>query len=318
MEEILMIIIIVLILVLIILLALSYYMFASVFDMKIYKHQEPKDDFIDSEKDLMRPTAHKQYAFLAPYMEKLKEIPYEDLYIQSFDGLKLHGYLYKGEGKEVVICVHGYKSAPPNDFADKMQIYTARKSSILMIDDRAHGKSEGRYLGFSELDKYDIKSWVDKINELYDNPSIYLHGVSMGGASVLHTANMNLKNVKGIISDCGFNSIDGIVRFLVKKSYHVPYFPLANLANMWSKIIAKVDFKASIGEEIVANSNIPIVFIHGKLDNFVPCQMSIDMYNACTNKKALLLVEDCGHAAAYCCAQEEYTKIIYKLMDGEL
>ena len=313
-----MLIIVILLIIILVLLAASYYMFASVFDMKIYKHTEPSPDYIDSEKDLMRPTAHKLYAFQAPYMEKFKDIPYEDLYVTSFDGLKLHGYLYKGEGKEVVICVHGYKSAPPNDYADKMEIYTARKATILCIDDRAHGKSEGRYLGFSELDKYDIKSWVEKINELYDNPNIYLHGVSMGGASVIHTADMNLKNVKGIIDDCGYDTIDNIVRFLVTKSYHVPYFPLANLANMWAKLLAHVGFKDSIGEEIVAHSTVPIVFIHGKLDNFVPAQMSIDLYNACTSKKAILLVEDCGHAAAYCCAKKEYTDLVNKLMDGKI
>ena len=300
------------------LLLASYYMFASVFDMKTYKHEDQKEDFIDSDRDLMRPTAKKLYAFQAPYMEKFKDLPYEDLYIESFDGLKLHGYLYKGRDREVVICVHGYKSAPINDYADKMQIYTSRDATLLLVDNRAHGQSEGRYLGFSELDKYDLKSWVDKINEMYDNPNIYLHGISMGGAAVVHTADMNLKNVKGIITDCGFNTIDDIVKALVKINYHVPYFPIAPLAGMWSKLITGVGFKDSIGEKIVANSTVPIVFIHGKQDNFVPAWMSRKMYEACSGPKHILLVENCGHAAAYCCAQREYTSIIHKLMDGKI
>lgn len=296
----------------------SYYMFASVFDMKRYVHEDPDPATIDTPKDLMRPTAHKLYAFEGPYIDRFDENPFEDIYITSFDGLKLHGYLLKGRKDEVVICAHGYKSSPQVDYADKMEMYKRRGSTILLVDMRAHGKSEGRYLGFSELDKYDLKSWADRMSEMYGSPRIYLHGISMGGASVIHTADMHIENLKGIIDDCGYNTIDDIVRELVVTNYGVPYFPLAPLAELWAKALNHVGFRDSIGEEIVKCGEVPIVFIHGLEDHFVPCWMSQKMYDSCTGPKEILLVEGCGHAAAYCCATKEYTALVNKLLDGEI
>ncbi|MBQ7677664.1 MAG: MBL fold metallo-hydrolase, partial [Lachnospiraceae bacterium] len=171
-------------------------------------------DFLDSEADMMRPTARRLYAYRETCQEAFRSQPFRELEITSFDGLKLRGYLVERDPKEVVICVHGYKSDPESDFCDRSEIYAARGTTVLFVHDRAHGKSGGRYLGFSELDRFDIAKWVDKINEMYDDPRIYLHGVSMGGATVIHCANMKLKNVCGIIDDCGFNSILGISKAL--------------------------------------------------------------------------------------------------------
>ena len=151
---------------------------------------------------------------------------------------------------------------------------------------------------------------------MYDNPRIYLHGVSMGGATVIHCANMNLKNVTGIIDDCGFDSIEGISKYLMKDLYHLPYFPFGYCAWMWSIIITGISFNSSKGEDCVRGSNVPILFIHGKDDYYVPAYMSKDMYNACQSAKELHLIDNCGHAAAYMMAQDEYTDAVNRLLDG--
>ena len=140
----------------------------------------------------------------------------------------------------------------------------------------------------------------------------------MGGATVIHCANMHLKNVRGIIDDCGFNSILGISKALITDMYHLPYMPVGYLAWFWAKILNHVDFNTSIGEVCARHSDVPIVFIHGKNDNFVPTWMSETMYEACEAPKELHLIEDCGHAAAYMCAPEEYTKAVNRLLDGEI
>ena len=311
-------VVIVLVIIVALMFAVGYFMFASVFDMKNFHYEDPKDDEIDNERDLMRPTARRYYEFRKPYRDVFFDNHFEDLYIKSFDGLKLHGYLLRGTSDEVIICVHGYKASPEIDYADKLEMYKKRGCSVLMIDDRAFGKSEGRYTGFSEHDKYDVRDWVGKINEMFESPRIYLHGISMGGATVVHSADMHLKNVKGIIDDCGFTSIDEITRFIMKTSYHLPYFPIGNIASMFSKIIAHIDFNGSNGEESVKCGEVPIVFIHGRSDHFVPCEMSERMYEKCTGPKDILLVEGCGHAACYAMAKEEYEKIVYRLLDGEI
>ena len=296
----------------------GYYVFTTVFDNQ-YKAKENNDpNFLDSDADLMRPTARRLYAYRESCSDAFRSQPFKELEITSFDGLKLKGYLVERDPKEVVICVHGYKSDPESDFCDRSEIYRDRGTTVLFVHDRAHGKSEGRYLGFSELDRFDVAKWVDKINELYDNPRIYLHGVSMGGATVIHCADMKLKNVCGIIDDCGFNSILGISKALIVDMYHLPYFPVGYLAWFWAKVLNKVDFNTSIGEICVQRTDLPIIFIHGKDDHFVPTYMSERMYEACRSPKELHLIENCGHSAAYMCAKEEYTEAVNRLLDGRV
>ena len=297
---------------------IGFYVFRTVFDNQLKTGENNDPDFLDSPTDLMRPTARRLYAYREACQEAFKSQPFRELEIRSFDGLKLKGYLVERDPKEVVICVHGYKSDPESDFCDRSEIYAKRGTTVLFVHDRAHGNSEGRYLGFSELDRFDVAKWVDKINELYDNPRIWLHGVSMGGATVIHCADMNLKNVCGIIDDCGFNSILGISKALISDMYHMPYLPIGYIAWFWAKILNKVDFNTSIGEICVKHTNLPILFIHGKEDHFVPTYMSERMYEACTSPKELHLIDNCGHAAAYMCAKEEYTDAVNRMLDGKI
>ena len=313
--------IVILIVILLLAMAVGYYIFNSVFlyndQMKGDKESAIDPSSIDSETDLMRPTAARYYAFRAPYIDEFEKLDLKELTVRSFDNLTLYGYLLEGDPKEVVICVHGYKSSMQEDFADRIEIYRKRGSTILLLNDRAHGKSEGTYLGFSEHDRRDVAKWVDLINEMYDDPKIYLHGVSMGGATVIHCANMKLKNVCGIIDDCGFDSIIGISKHLMNDIYHMPYFPFGYLAWFWSVIITGISFNTSIGEDCVKDTDIPILFIHGREDNYVPCEMSEKMYEACVSPKELHLIDGCGHAAAYMMAKEEYTAAVNRLLDGE-
>ena len=311
-------VIIIIVVILLLCLAVGYYVFNSVFLYGNKAHKsEPDPDYIDSEKDLMRPTAKRLYAYQAPLIKAFNELSFEEVTIRSFDNLTLYGYLLRGNKKEVVICVHGYKSAMEFDYCDKVKIYQDRGSTVLLLNDRAHGKSEGDYLGFSEHDKRDVARWVDFINDIYPDAKIYLHGVSMGGATVIHCANMNLKNVCGIIDDCGFDSIVNISKYLMKDIYHLSYFPFGDLAWMWSVIITGISFNTSMGEECVRNSSVPILFIHGKEDHYVPCRMSEMMYEACTTPKELHIIENCGHAASYMMAPKEYTDAVNRLLDGE-
>ena len=299
--------------------AIGYVVFNSVF---LYRKKgegnKPDPEYIDSPKDLMRPTAKRLYEYQAPLIKEFNELEFEEMSITSFDGLTLYGYLLRGNPKEIVICVHGYKSSMEYDYCDKIKIYQDRGSTVLLLNDRAHGKSEGIYLGFSEHDKRDVQKWVELINDIYDNPKIYLHGVSMGGATVIHCTNMNLKNVCGIVDDCGFDSIVGISKYLMKDMYHIPYFPFGDFAWFWSVIITGISFNTSMGEDCVAQTDIPIVFIHGKEDHYVPCYMSERMYEACKSPKELHLIEGCGHAAAYMMAKDEYTAAVNRLLNGEI
>ncbi len=230
--------------------------------------------------------------------EKLADSLHEDMYIMSEDGLKLHATYFPCEGsKKIVICFHGYTSEGLNDYSTLAIFYLKKGYHLLIVDERAHGKSEGKYIGFGCLDRYDAKLWIDKMVEMHgEDCKILLHGDSMGGATVLMTTGLELPpQVKAAVSDCAFTSAWEVFSSVLKNMYHLPPFPLLNISNMMVKRRAGYRLDECNAKIEVAKAKIPILFIHGEADSFVPCSMVHELYEACKTEKKLVIVEGAGH-----------------------
>lgn len=230
--------------------------------------------------------------------EKLREMPHEDLFIMSGDGLKLHATYFPNEGsKKVVICFHGYTSEGMNDYSTLAIFYKRHGYNLLLVDERAHGQSEGTYIGFGCLDRHDAKLWIDEMIKRHgEDCKILLHGDSMGGSTVLMTTGLELPpQVKAAVSDCAFTSAWDVFSSVLKNMYHLPAFPLMQISNkmIYKKAGYKLDECDARVE--VAKAKIPILFIHGSADSFVPCSMVNELYDACTTEKKLVIVEGAGH-----------------------
>ncbi len=230
--------------------------------------------------------------------EKLKLYDHEDIFILSEDGLKLHGTYFPLKGsKKVVICFHGYTSEGLNDYSTLALFYRRHGFHLMIVDERAHGKSEGTYIGFGCLDRKDAYLWIQEmIRRLGDECEILLHGDSMGGATVLMTAGLLLPSqVKAVVSDCAFTSAWEVFASVLKKTYHLPAFPILHTANEMVKRKAGYDLREINAKEEVAKTSLPILFLHGKEDTFVPCKMAEELYEASAGPKKLVLVEGAGH-----------------------
>lgn len=230
--------------------------------------------------------------------EKLAEFPHEDMYITSNDGLKLHATYFPCEGsKKVVICFHGYTSEGLNDYSTLAIFYQSKGYNLLLVDERAHGKSEGKYIGFGCLDRHDAKLWIEEmVKKLGEDCKILLHGDSMGGATVLMTTGLELPpQVKAAISDCAFTSAWEVFSSVLKNMYHLPPFPIMQISNWMVKKNAGYELDECNARREVAKAKIPILFIHGDSDTFVPCSMSQELYDACKTEKKLVMIEGAGH-----------------------
>ena len=230
--------------------------------------------------------------------EKLMELPHEDMYIMSNDGLKLHGTWFPcEESKKTVICFHGYTSEGLNDYSTLAIFYRNHGYNLLLVDERAHGKSEGTYIGFGCLDRHDAKLWIQEIvQKLGEDCKILLHGDSMGGATVLMTTGLDLPpQVKAAISDCAFTSAWEVFSSVLKNMYHLPPAPLLHIANQMTKRKAGYELNECNARIEVAKAKIPILFMHGDSDTFVPCSMVYDLYYACKTEKKLVIIEGAGH-----------------------
>lgn len=242
-----------------------------------------------------------------PLIEKKKEWmlskEHEDVYIRSKDGLRLHATYFKGdEGKKLVICFHGYTSEGMSDYIGLSGYYLKKGYRMLLVDERAHGKSEGEYIGFGCLDRRDAMQWIQwTIEKMGQDCEILLHGTSMGGATVLMASGLKLPSqVKGVISDCGFTSPKEVFTHVLRSMYHIPAFPMIQIADVVNKRKAGYGLDECNAAREVKKAKVPILLIHGDKDTFVPCEMCEKIYENCASPvKKKLIVKGAAHAESY-------------------
>lgn len=227
---------------------------------------------------------------------------HEDVWIESEDGLKLHGTWFPvGDKKKVVICFHGYTSQGMNDYIGLSGYYLKRGYSMLLVDERAHGQSEGEYVGFGCLDRKDAMRWIDWVlKECGEEAQILLHGTSMGASTVLMASGLKLPlQVKGIVSDCAFTSPKYVFTHVLHTMYHLPAFPMIQIADRVNKKKAGYGLDECNAAREVQKATVPILFIHGEADTFVPYRMCGEIYENCASPKQMLSVPGAAHAESY-------------------
>ena len=251
----------------------------------------------------MAGTDWSQYSdFIAGCREKLLSEPYEDIYVKSKDGLKLHAtYFPQGEEKKAVLCFHGYTGEGMKDNLAISNYYLKKGYSLLLVDARAHGASEGTYIGFGCLDRYDALCWLDWIiGQCGENVEILMHGTSMGGATVLMASGLALPSqVKGIVSDCGFTSPKEVFTHVLHSMYHLSAFPAIPAADLINKRLAGYGMDESNAAREVRKATVPILLIHGDADTFVPVSMCQEIYENIASPKQKLIVKGATHAESY-------------------
>ena len=131
------------------------------------------------------------------------------------------------------MCFHGYTSEGLNDYTSIAKFYLNQGFSLMVVDERAHGKSEGTYIGFGCLDRYDALQWMEYVVErLGEDCELMLHGISMGAATVLMSTGLELpEQVKAAVSDCAFTSAWEVFSHVLRSMYHMPAFPVMQIAD---------------------------------------------------------------------------------------
>lgn len=230
----------------------------------------------------------------------LNDSNYTDEYITSSDKLKLHSYKVTNQNNsnKWVIAVHGYTSEGIN-MSTYAKHYYDNGYNILIPDLRAHGLSEGNYIGMGWDDRLDIISWINYILNENPNAEIILHGVSMGASTVLMTSGEEIpSNVKAIVADCGYTSVWDEFAYQLDDLFSLPEFPILNVSSMVAKIRAGYFLGEASSLKQVKNSKTPILYIHGDKDDFVPYYMMEELYNATSSEKEMLTIKGAEHAKA--------------------
>ncbi|MBQ8895155.1 MAG: alpha/beta hydrolase [Clostridia bacterium] len=265
------------------------------------------------------PTDHpmaKVQRAIVESQQFFREHPGELLVIEA-NGVELAARRYtQTKPKGRILLFHGYRSIAETDFGCAMDAYFSMGYELILIDQRAHGKSSGSWIGFGVLERYDCLSWVRFLNHEYGSIPTFFSGISMGCATVLMALGLELpSNVKGVIADCGFTSPKEIVAHVMKQKMHLPAKLLMPGLTLFSKIFAGYFLGEYSTLDALRKNKTPVLFIHGKADRFVPPEMTIANYEACTAEKELLLVEGAGHGTAYLQDREGVERAISRFLE---
>ncbi len=240
-------------------------------------------------------------------------IPYEEVTIISHDGFRLHGKYYKGnDGTPLQLFFHGYRSVGIRDFGGGLQQALQKGHHAILVDQRAQGKSEGTCMTFGILERLDCLAWCNYVKERFGSEiPIVLVGMSMGSATVLMASELDLpQNVVGIIADCGYSSPKEIIQKVIREDMQLPLKSSYFFLKLGARIYGKFDLESASATAAVMRAKVPILFIHGNADTFVPHAMSQANYDACQSQKSFLSVENAGHGICYLVDKEKYTHAV--------
>ncbi len=258
------------------------------------------------------------YAIAAEYSKKLKCREHEKIIIQNREGTELVAHYFPAEKeKRLVIAMHGWRSSWSFDYGGVIDFLLDEGCSVIIAEQRCHGESGGEYIGFGVYERYDCLDWINYANDRFGNSiPIYLCGVSMGATTVLMAAGLELpNNVKGIIADCGFTSPREIWTHVMKNNLKISGKLAYPIANYYVSKKAGYDGEDASTVEAMKNCKVPILFVHGDADKFVPLEMTNKNHDACASDKKLLIVKGAAHGASYFKDTFNYQKLVKEMFD---
>ncbi len=247
--------------------------------------------------------------------DALKNKNHETVRITARDGIELIGHYFPCENaKRVIVAFHGWRSSWHYDYGLISPFWEQNCCSVLYVEQRGQNASGGEYMGFGLTERFDCADWVNfAVCRAGKEIPIYLAGISMGAATVLMASDLNLpKNVHGIMADCGFTSPKAVFRHVAEKNLHMHYGMYSILLDAMCK--KRICFAAGdcSAPNALSKTDIPILFVHGSDDRFVPVEMTYENYKACRAPKRLLVVPGADHAASYYVDKNNYEQAVLK------
>ena len=206
------------------------------------------------------------------------EIPYKEAVVTSYDGLRLFGKCYIASADAPwLIMLHGYRSGAERDFCGGLKFGIDSGFNVLLVDQRAHGKSEGKCLTFGIKERYDC-----------------------------------------IVADCGYTSPKAIIKKVIREM-HYPVFPTYALVRLGGMLFGGFDIEEYSAVQAMEKCDIPVLFIHGDDDRFVPCDMGRENHRHCRAEgKKLLIVPNAGHGMSYMSDKRAYLGTVSEFLKSAL
>ena len=240
-----------------------------------------------------------------------------DLYLENDEETRLHAlYVPAADSTDrTAVIVHGYTD---NSIRMLMIGYLYSRQlgyNILLPDLYGHGLSSGTEVQMGWKDRLDVLLWTDEANRLLGgNTQMVVHGISMGAATTMCVSGevqhgmYQQPFIKCFVEDCGYTSAWDEFKGELKNQFGLPAFPLLNVTSALCDMEYGWSFQEASPLEQVKKCTLPMLFIHGDADTFVPTWMVYPLYEAKPEPKELWIVPGAEHAVAYKENPETYTR----------
>lgn len=253
------------------------------------------------------------------WTKSIRAMPHEDVEILSTDGLKLRGKYFEYEkDAPIELLFHGYKGNAERDLCGGVERCFRLGRSVFIIDQRASGNSEGHVITFGIKESSDCYEWVKYVSERFGNDrKIIIGGISMGAATVMMATRYPLpENVVCVLADCGYTSPKEIIQKVVR-DMKLPVKLLYPFIRLGALLYGRFDLEETSAMENMQKCTVPVVFVHGDNDAFVPYEMSVRLHEACTSeKKILITIPGAGHGLAFPVDRDGYVNQLAAVRDS--
>lgn len=235
----------------------------------------------------------------------------KDHWITNDEGLKLHACSVPAADPEnaqgTAIVVHGYGD---NHYVFLYLVRMYRdlfNYNVLFPDLQYHGYSEGDEIQMGWKDRLDVMKWIEVAHILFEDNFMVLHGVSMGAATVMFTSGERLPGyVKCFIEDCGYCSVRDQFKKNLKDMGPIPT-DILNSASFVTHQKYGWWFESADCRKQLAKCVLPMLFIHGDADDFVPFEHLQKNYDAkIYGYKEKWVAEGAVHANSFAKHTSEY------------
>ncbi|MGI1740046.1 alpha/beta hydrolase [Streptococcus uberis] len=232
---------------------------------------------------------------------------------KAFDALKVEERVMYNRGKRQVawylpaaqkshktaVVVHGFLNSKAG-MKPYAMLFHDLGYNVLIPDNEAHGQSQGQIIGYGWNDRENVIAWTKELIREDEASRISYFGLSMGAATVMMASGEKLpKQVVNIIEDCGYSSVWDELKYQAKAMYNLPAFPILYEVSAISKLRTGFTYKEASSVKQLQKNQLPVLFIHGDKDDFVPTRMVYDNYKATKGPKELLIIKGAKHAEAY-------------------
>lgn len=255
----------------------------------------------------------REYPFIVPWLDSLERAgALRDTVIVDRAGVRLHA-LYAEAAvptDRTAVIVHGYTDCAVRMLMIGYLYHRDLGFNILLPDLCYHGDSGGRAIQMGWKDRLDVLRWMEVADERFGGATrMVVHGISMGAATTMMVSGEPQgPYARCFVEDCGYTSVWDEFRKELRDRFALPAFPILHIASRLCEAKYGWNFREASALDQVAKCRLPMLFIHGSADTFVPTWMVYPLYEAKPgDDKELWIVPGATHAMSYRDYPQEYT-----------